>query len=363
MKLTTRACILCLVLSGCSASGWRAPGSQARPQAVSNAQMKAADNSTETSAIGMAPAAAGASEHTYGYRLLERSRTGLASVFDDGKNTYLRFDELAPRDLMLFDERGQRVAFERYGAYVAIRGVHRGVLVRTYSARSYAAPADPERVARVIASREAEPAAAAALPPQFAAARAWIQEAQAQQRGLLLVPARNAGGSAAAPAPVKVSELDPIETRIAGQEARLVRVHFASGSAKLELSEGAKSALSAAALQSKSIQLRGRSDATGSPQLNARLARARAQSVRNLLIAAGVAPERLELSSTVGDYVAPNTTREGRASNRRVEIVLIGAGAGATDALHAARLNETMVVADAWFATAQAVLGTGDPRL
>jgi outer membrane protein OmpA-like peptidoglycan-associated protein len=284
-------------------------------------------------------------------------------VFDDDKNTYLQFDELPPRDLMLFDERGHRVAFDRYGAYVAIQGVHRGVLVRTYRARSYAAPADPERVARVAASGEAEPVPDAALPPQFAAARAWILEAQAQQRELLLVPARGARGSRAAPEQVKVSELDPVETHVAGQGAKLVRVHFASGSAKLELSPDAKSALSAAALQSKSIQLRGRSDATGSPQLNARLARARAQSVRSLLIAAGVAPERFELSSTVGDYVAPNTTREGRASNRRVDIVLIGAGAGTTDTLHAARFNGAVVVPGASFATAQAVLEARGTRL
>jgi hypothetical protein len=221
MKLTTRACILCLVLSGCSTNEWRAPDTEATLQAVSNAQMTAADNSTGTTATtGVAPAAAGAPEQRYGYRLLDRSRTGLASVFDDGKDTYLRFETLAPGDLMLFDESGQRVAFDRYGAYVAIQGVHRGLLVRTYSARSYAVPAYPERVARVAASGEAESAPDAALPSQFAAARAWILEAQAQQRGLLLVPARSAGASAATPAQISVSELDSMEVRVGGRWQR-----------------------------------------------------------------------------------------------------------------------------------------------
>jgi hypothetical protein len=165
MKLSLIALILCLVVSSCSTRGWRAPDTEATTQAASSAQMQGASDSSAPSATGVAQPAARAPEQTYGYRLLDCERTGLASVFDDGKDTYLRFESVPPRDLMLFDERGARVGFERYGAYVATQGVHRGLLVRTYNARSYAAPADPERVARVLASREAEPVPGAALPP------------------------------------------------------------------------------------------------------------------------------------------------------------------------------------------------------
>jgi len=71
------------------------------------------------------------------------------------------------------------------------------------------------------------------------------------------------------------------------------------------------------------VDVVGHTDSTGSLSLNQRLSEQRAASVTQYLKSQKVLPERL-LSRGVGpDYpIAPNDTVEGRAMNRRVEIVL-----------------------------------------
>lgn len=69
------------------------------------------------------------------------------------------------------------------------------------------------------------------------------------------------------------------------------------------------------------IEISGHTDATGSAEYNQRLSEQRAQSVAQYLITQGVAPQRI-LARGMGESmpIASNSTPEGRAQNRRVEI-------------------------------------------
>lgn len=68
----------------------------------------------------------------------------------------------------------------------------------------------------------------------------------------------------------------------------------------------------------------GHTDFTGSDDFNRELSTARCQQVRELLIASGVAAERVEVQAWGEDQpVADNHTKRGRARNRRVEIILL----------------------------------------
>jgi outer membrane protein OmpA-like peptidoglycan-associated protein len=72
------------------------------------------------------------------------------------------------------------------------------------------------------------------------------------------------------------------------------------------------------------LEIQGHTDATGSPELNKRLGEERADAVRLFMNKAGVALNRMATISYGAEApVAPNKTREGRAQNRRVVIIVL----------------------------------------
>ncbi|HEX8705197.1 MAG TPA: OmpA family protein [Myxococcaceae bacterium] len=71
------------------------------------------------------------------------------------------------------------------------------------------------------------------------------------------------------------------------------------------------------------LTIEGHTDALGNDLFNEELSLRRAERVREFLISQGVSPDRVSVRG-LGEYrpVASNATAEGRANNRRVEIVL-----------------------------------------
>jgi len=75
------------------------------------------------------------------------------------------------------------------------------------------------------------------------------------------------------------------------------------------------------------IEVDGFTDSTGTEASNQKLSEARAQTTRDYLVSQGVAADAIT-SKGYGeaDPIAPNTTDTGRKENRRVELVVTGAG-------------------------------------
>jgi peptidoglycan-associated lipoprotein len=72
------------------------------------------------------------------------------------------------------------------------------------------------------------------------------------------------------------------------------------------------------------LEIQGYTDATGTPAANMQLGADRAEAVRRFLNRQGVALNRMATISYGEDSpVAPNTTRDGRAQNRRVVLVIL----------------------------------------
>lgn len=93
-----------------------------------------------------------------------------------------------------------------------------------------------------------------------------------------------------------------------------------SSSAKTELSRFAQSLISN---PDTNVQIYGFTDDTGTLQVNERVATGRADAVLTYLLNSGVAANRLSAEGLpMQDYVASNSTAEGRAQNRRVEIYI-----------------------------------------
>jgi len=75
------------------------------------------------------------------------------------------------------------------------------------------------------------------------------------------------------------------------------------------------------------VYITGYTDNVGPPEVNATLSLQRAEAVRDTLISLGADPSKFEVRGA-GDEkpVADNTTDEGRAKNRRVEVEVVGVG-------------------------------------
>ncbi len=71
------------------------------------------------------------------------------------------------------------------------------------------------------------------------------------------------------------------------------------------------------------VQIIGHTDSTGSASYNMNLSQRRAQAVANILAAGGVSASRLApMGRGLTQPVASNNTAQGRAANRRVEIII-----------------------------------------
>lgn len=99
---------------------------------------------------------------------------------------------------------------------------------------------------------------------------------------------------------------------------------------EFELSDGARSRLAELAGDLKAnnqnvyLEIQGHTDATGPAVYNQHLGQMRAESVRRHLHAQGVALDRMAtISYGEGAPVEPNDTANGRAMNRRVEVVVL----------------------------------------
>jgi outer membrane protein OmpA-like peptidoglycan-associated protein len=258
------------------------------------------------------------------YQLLNPQQTGLAQVFDDGRQTFLSFAVAAPVGLMIFDENGKALAFSTVGRTAVIDAVRRGWLIRTPTLSSYAQAREPPR-GTLLEANGAAGEAGAVLPAELAAARAEVLAMQQRLSGLSAALEDASHGSATQPLETIKSEIEEIQTQLDGVNAILVRAHFASGSALLVLSETTRQALIDAANEARSVRIRGGADSTGTAALNSRVALARANNLRRVLIEGGVDSEKVSTGVAIDEFVASNATTVGRAANRRVEVLFVNA--------------------------------------
>lgn len=105
------------------------------------------------------------------------------------------------------------------------------------------------------------------------------------------------------------------------------RLFFANNSTRiLPESEASLNDLKEFMTENPNIRIRlvGHTDNVGSDQFNLKLSQGRAESVKEALVKRGVAPERIEtLGMGKRQPIATNNTEEGRAQNRRVELVIL----------------------------------------
>ncbi|MCD6577926.1 OmpA family protein [bacterium] len=122
------------------------------------------------------------------------------------------------------------------------------------------------------------------------------------------------------------SSLKKYDARLTGKTIKMVmNIKFPSG--KTLLSQGARSELETVYLGIKDMKGRilvnGYSDSSGSDALNLRLSQLRAEQVRLYFIKQGIDPLKIKATGYgESNPIATNETRDGRAKNRRIEIII-----------------------------------------
>jgi outer membrane protein OmpA-like peptidoglycan-associated protein len=172
---------------------------------------------------------------------------------------------------------------------------------------------DAEEKARVAAELAAQEAARQKALAAEQASREAAAEAQRQARADLTA---------------RLNRALPTRQTERGIVAEIAGVQFATG--KADLRPEAREALARFAgiigvYPSIRVTVEGHTDNTGSQQTNQALSQARATVVRDYLAAQGVESSHIDVQGLGPDRpVADNATAEGRARNRRVEIILTG---------------------------------------
>jgi outer membrane protein OmpA-like peptidoglycan-associated protein len=128
-------------------------------------------------------------------------------------------------------------------------------------------------------------------------------------------------------------------TRQPPSDLTVVRVSFKYNSASFEPTKEVRDTLQNYAKHAQQIEVRGYTDSNVYSQPDLNVAKSRAAAARKYLLAQGVAEDRIVTSAQAsGGFIADNSTIEGRAKNRRVEIEL------ALPEKYAAAIREDRVV-------------------
>lgn len=176
-----------------------------------------------------------------------------------------------------------------------------------------------EAAARVGAEAEAAAARARAMTADSAARAADARAADAERRRYEALLDLNR----------LISNVTEIRETERGLAVVLGQGLFASGQFALSPQARSEVGTIAAVLaqyQDNRIAVEGHTDSVGSEVANQRLSERRAEAVRAALIGRGIAPSRIEMAGFgQGRAIGDNSTAEGRAQNRRVEIIVLGA--------------------------------------
>jgi len=173
--------------------------------------------------------------------------------------------------------------------------------------------------------KEAESARAAELATEEAQQARRLAESRASEAEF----ARREADLASEQISSLTRQLENLQLRQteSGVVVTLGDVLFASG--QTSLVEGALSSLEEVVdlLQTepdKKIRVEGHTDASGEAEENVQLSKLRADAVRQALIDLGVAEDRITSAGMGEDFpIASNEDQEGRARNRRVDVILL----------------------------------------
>jgi flagellar motor protein MotB len=302
------------------------------------------------------------SGHDFHYSIMDQDRIHLVQAFDDGSHTYLQFDEMPPAATEIWDtSQGTAIRYTVEPHYLVAPGVYPGLRVRvgdqsatvTNDNPRVDAPATP-RLATIPANEVGQPVEYAAMMSQFAidsVARAPLRPSSVAEpttpyrAAPVGIPEALQTMSPTLRVATLKQEIATLEERVrflseeveeahrTGRGSTLyirdiagsprIAIKFADNSAAVHVDDALLGALGNTVRAANRIYLHGHTDAFVASDAGTQLAIRRAVEVRSLLISLNVEPQRMRMFYRgAGNFVANNSTVDGKALNRRVEIEL-----------------------------------------
>ena len=326
MKRTvTNVCLVMLlaVLSACVAT-------PKKDLALDRVRGELEDLKSNPELAGYAPLAVGEAE-----RALRKAELATG---DDLYRSYLVY--MADRRIQIARAMAEREQNEQ--ALDDLEKRHSEMLIRASQLEADQARMDAERARLLVATttedaQRAELEKQQALEKQAEAARAAKLSAEEATQARKLAESRASEAEyARLEAELASQQVDSLTRQLENLQLRqtesgvvvtLGDVLFASGQAQLV--EGARSSLEEVVdlLQTepnKKIRVEGHTDSRGDSETNLKLSGQRAEAVLEALVSMGVAKERITAMGMGEDFpIASNDDEEGRARNRRVDVVLL----------------------------------------
>lgn len=270
----------------------------------------------------------------FNYTLQNPLATGIVQVFDMDGNTVIQITDNELRQTDVYDHKGAKLSQKKVGPYVVLNGIHTSLRITSNggqsavmrkdhlsipheaSPRSIQTPTAPVTAPRMHATQVAEsravpvPPAAVDEDEPYRQELARIRKELEELKALLAIASKGNG----------VSRENPRHSDRPG-DITVVRVSFKYNSAKFEPTSEVRDTLRSYARHAHQIEVRGYTDSAVYSQPDLNVANSRAAAARNFLVAQGVTEDRIVTSAqAAGGFIADNSTAEGRAKNRRVEI-------------------------------------------
>lgn len=257
--------------------------------------------------------------YVFDYTVTSGKAAHLVQVFDDGAKTYVQFNGLAQLKPVIRSDTGAELPYERNGPYAVVAGV--------YSRLSVAVARATAEVVNNRLPAQSAPGGPVAAPLSDKALPVIAAGAEAAR--LLELDQTHAELSR-----VK-AELEATRARLAEEKQRLARlaegryvVRFADNSATVEIDGPTLDELSDLVAHVRGLTVTGYTDASRLTPGGSRLALRRALAVRKLLQDHGMDPAKIQVRYFgAGRFAADNDSAEGKAANRRVEILIGAEGA------------------------------------
>jgi outer membrane protein OmpA-like peptidoglycan-associated protein len=247
-----------------------------------------------------------------------------------GRVTVVEFDK-APSNVVIRDDNGNPLPFERVGRHYRLSHVvpkftvwangHAAAFSAVTTTRVFPPRPETHQAAKIETNVAPEPADSA---NDDVAALLKLAEAQLAEARQLMDQSKKAPGNTSKELSEVTARLDLAETRLITAAAAIVRVSFPSSSTTFKPSIEVSKVLIESGKSAEQVNIHGRTDSKVAGDQDAKIALARALAARTFLVDNGVSADKIRVFSRAdGDFVVPNSTKEGRALNRRVEFEFV----------------------------------------